>query len=47
MRIHFIVGMSRSGTSWLAKSLNNHPQISAFGETSFFGRDNLNNKIII
>lgn len=42
MKIHFIVGMSRSGTTWIAKSLNLHSQISAFGETSFFGRDNLN-----
>lgn len=35
--IHFIVGMSRAGTTWLAKSLNTHPRISTIWETGFFG----------
>ena len=34
----FIVGMSRSGTRWLTQRLDAHPEISAVGETSFFGR---------
>lgn len=38
MKTHFIVGMSRAGTTWLAKVLNNHPDVAAFGETAFWGR---------
>jgi hypothetical protein len=34
----FIVGMSRSGTRWLTQRLDEHPAVSAVGETSFFGR---------
>ena len=34
----FIVGMSRSGTSWLTERLDEHPDVSAVGELSFFGR---------
>lgn len=34
----FIVGMSRSGTRWLAECLNTHPDVVAIGETSFWGR---------
>lgn len=34
----FIVGMSRSGTTWLAESLNSHPEITVFGESAFWGR---------
>src|SRR5687767_8272707 len=30
--------MSRSGTTWLAKTLNEHSQAVVIGETSFFGR---------
>lgn len=33
-----IVGMPRAGTTWLCRSLNNHPEVCAFGETSFWGR---------
>ena len=38
MQIHFIVGMSRAGTTWLTKCLNEHPSVAAFGETAFWGR---------
>lgn len=34
----FIVGMSRAGTTWLGKCLNEHPEVAVFGETSFWGR---------
>ncbi len=33
-----IVGMPRSGTEWLTKRLNTHPEAAAFGETLFWGR---------
>ncbi len=35
----FIVGMPRSGTTWLLRSLNTHHQIAAFGETAYWGRN--------
>ena len=35
----FLVGEMRSGTSWLARTLNTHPEIFCKGEGSFFGRD--------
>jgi len=34
----FIVGMSRAGTQWMCKCLNEHPDVAAFGESKFFGR---------
>ena len=34
----FIVGMPRAGSTWLMRSLNQHPAIAAFGETCFWGR---------
>lgn len=34
----FIVGMPRSGTTWLVANLNRHPEIVSFGETAFWGR---------
>lgn len=37
-RVDFIVGMARSGTTWLAQTLAEHPDVAVFGETSFFGR---------
>jgi hypothetical protein len=33
-----IVGMPRSGTTWLCRSLNTHPLVAAFGETMFWGK---------
>ena len=41
MKYHFIVGMSRAGTTWLAKTLNAHADVAAFGETAFWGRQYL------
>lgn len=37
----FIVGMARSGTTWLSKCLHQHPEIAVFGETAFWGRNYL------
>jgi hypothetical protein len=34
----FIVGMSRAGTTWLAKCLGQHSDVSVFGETAFWGK---------
>lgn len=42
-KIHFIVGMSRSGTEWLTKCLNNHSKVCAIGETAYFGRNTIIN----
>lgn len=39
--IHFIVGMSRAGTTWLSQCLNQHSEVVVFGETCFFGRNNI------
>lgn len=36
--IHFVVGMSRAGTTWMSKCLNTHPSCASFGETLFWGR---------
>lgn len=35
---HFIVGMSRAGTTWMGKCLNEHPSTAVFGESLFWGR---------
>lgn len=35
---HFVVGMSRAGTTWAIKMLNQHPSVAAFGETLYWGR---------
>lgn len=34
----FIVGMSRAGTTWLARALNRHPDVAVYGESGFWGR---------
>lgn len=39
--IFFVVGMSRSGTTWLSKCLNLHQDIASFGETGFWGRGHI------
>jgi hypothetical protein len=33
-----IVGMPRAGTTWLSQCLNQHPDVTAFGETRFWGK---------
>ncbi len=38
-RPFFIVGASRSGTTWLQRTLNTHPEVLCKGEGAFFGRD--------
>jgi hypothetical protein len=38
VRVDFIVGMARSGTTWLGRALGSHPAVAVFGETNFFGR---------
>jgi hypothetical protein len=37
-RLDFVVGLPRSGSTWVARALGRHPDIAVFGETSFFGR---------
>lgn len=37
--VFFVVGQSRSGTTWLMTLLNSHPEILCMGEGRFFGRD--------
>lgn len=38
MPVFFIVGFAKSGTSWLMRTLNGHPEIFCTGEGLFFGR---------
>ena len=38
MPVFFIVGFAKSGTSWLMRTLNYHPEIFCTGEGLFFGR---------
>lgn len=45
-KLHFIVGMSRSGTTWMMTSLNTHSLLSSFGETCFFGRYGIREDIL-
>lgn len=35
----FIIGPPKSGTSWLVRTLNTHPEILCVSEGKFFGRD--------
>lgn len=37
--VFFVVGQPRSGTTWLMRLLNSHPEILCLGEGRFFGRD--------
>lgn len=39
MKVHFITGFSRAGTTWMCQSLNAHSDVFAFGETAFWGRN--------
>ena len=38
MKIFFICGLPRAGTTYLSKLLNSHSKIISTGETLFFGR---------
>ena len=37
LRVNFIVGMARGGTTWLGRVISMHPELAVFGETSFWG----------
>jgi glycosyltransferase involved in cell wall biosynthesis len=39
--IFFVVGRAKSGTTWLMRTLDAHPEIACRGEGRFFGRDYL------
>ena len=38
LRIDFIVGMSRTGITWLTRALNLHPELTTFGQSRFWGK---------
>ena len=44
--VFFVVGQGKSGTGWLEKMLDLHPEILCRGEGRFFGRDKRNEKLI-
>jgi hypothetical protein len=37
--VFFVVGLGKSGTSWLMRTLDGHPEILCRGEGRFFGRE--------
>lgn len=37
-RLDFVVGLPRSGSTWLGRALGRHPDVAVFGETCFYGR---------
>ena len=37
--VFFVVGRAKSGTTWLMRTLDAHPEIACRGEGRFFGRD--------
>jgi hypothetical protein len=39
VKVHFVVGMPRAGTTFVVQRLNEHPAIAAFGESRFWGND--------
>jgi glycosyltransferase involved in cell wall biosynthesis len=43
----FVMGEMRSGTSWLARTLDSHPQVFCKGEGSFFGRNQAQEEIAV
>jgi hypothetical protein len=40
--LFFLIGRSKSGTSWLMRLLNSHPEILCRGEGKFFGKKSAN-----
>jgi hypothetical protein len=39
MPVFFVLGLAKSGTSWLMRTLDSHPEILCKGEGKFFGKD--------
>lgn len=39
LSIFFVVGVPKSGTTWLRRMLDSHPEVLCHGEGRFFGRD--------
>jgi LPS sulfotransferase NodH len=39
MSVFFVVGLAKSGTTWLMKTLNAHPEVLCKGEGRFFGEE--------
>src|SRR5215204_7608017 len=39
MPVFFVVGLAKSGTTWLMKTLDAHPEVLCKGEGRFFGAD--------
>jgi Sulfotransferase family len=37
-RLDFVLGLPRSGSTWLGRALGRHPDVAVFGETCFYGR---------
>lgn len=42
--VFFLIGRSKSGTGWLMRLLNLHPEVMCRGEGHFFGREKMNSK---
>ena len=42
--VFFLTGRAKSGTSWLMRILDSHPEVLCKGEGLFFGRDYLREK---
>ena len=39
MEVFFVVGLAKSGTTWLMKTLDAHPEVLCKGEGRFFGEE--------
>ena len=39
MPVFFLVGLAKSGTTWLMKTLDAHPEVLCKGEGRFFGEE--------
>ena len=39
MPVFFVVGLAKSGTTWLMKTLDAHPEVLCKGEGRFFGEE--------
>jgi hypothetical protein len=44
--VFFVVGQGKSGTGWLRKMLDSHPEVLCRGEGRFFGREKRNEELI-